>query len=159
VRFRLPADSRGDTDLRSISDALQGANGTRRVHANPVTGSILVLHRGPASTEEFTEVLRSRGFEVDDRTNGRREKASGQREDLAAGIESAVRDLNARVERATDGRMDLRTVVPLALLTGGLIKLMFDENWKAVPPYVLLYYAFDTYWKLNDRSAGRRNKR
>jgi hypothetical protein len=145
--------------LRSISDALEAANGSRRVRANPVTGSILVLHRGPAATEEFTEALRSHGFEVDDRTNGRREKGSGSREDLTVGIESAVRDLNARVERATDGRMDLRTVVPLALLTGGLIKLMFDENWKAVPPYVLLYYAFDTYWKLNERSASRRTRR
>jgi hypothetical protein len=37
----------------------------------------------------------------------------------------------------------------------GLIKLLTDKDWKAVPPYVLLYYAFDTYWKLHDRSAGK----
>ena len=104
-------------------------------------------------------MFRSRGFEVDDRTGGGREKDSGPREDLSVDIESAVRGLNSRVERATDGRMDLRTVVPLALLAGGLIKVMFDENWKAIPPYVLLYYAFDTYWKLNERSASRRTRR
>jgi hypothetical protein len=159
VRFRLPTESRGDAELQSVSDALRGANGTRRVLANPVTGSVLVLHREPVGTEKFSEALRSHGFEVDDRTNGGRAKRSGPREDLTVDIESAVRDLNARVERATDGRMDLRTVVPLVLLAGGLIKLMFDENWKAIPPYVLLYYAFDTYWKLNERSASRRTRR
>jgi hypothetical protein len=122
-----------------------------------MTGSVLVLHGENGELDRYTNVFSTRGYRVDDHTqNGRAAQQNGAT--VAQRIDSQLRSWNERVEQATDGRMDLRTLVPLTLLGVGVFKLLTDKDWRAVPPYVLLYYAFDTYWKLHDRSgnsAGR----
>lgn len=156
VRFRMPEGHRSASELRGVREALLAMDGTKGVQANPVTGSVLILHGADGHVERYADVFRNRGFAVEDKTDNRNGR-NPQPRSIAREIDDRLRDWNERVTQATDNRMDLRTLVPLALLGVGLIRLLYDRDWKAVPPYVLLYYAFDSYWKLHDRSAGREN--
>ncbi|MFM6157086.1 MAG: hypothetical protein ACKO3K_19875 [Cuspidothrix sp.] len=68
----------------------------------------------------------------------------------ATGVRNAVFLLNKRVERATDGTVDLRFMFPLALGILSVRQLTIKGlQLDIIPWYVLAWYAFDSFLKLN----------
>ena len=70
-------------------------------------------------------------------------------------FDSAIADLNQRVLELTNGIVDLRFVLPVGLGTLAVLQLMtFGWQFEVVPWFVLAYFAFDSFIKLNSFSDG-----
>jgi hypothetical protein len=151
IRLRLDRDHRRPEQLSQLRHALRGQPGVRDVEVNETTGSVLIHHApGAVSAHGLAAVLGDLGVVI----QGLAGDEAGKSE-TARGVESALGDLNRRVATATGGKADLKIIVPGAFLAWGLWRLAADVGsfFTAVPGYVLLYYAFDTYTKLHHMPA------
>lgn len=147
IRLRLDKAHRQVGRMGQVRHALQRQPGVRAVEVNETTGSVLIHHDPGAITgDDLAQVLGDIGVLI----AGLQSDESG-RSDTARAVESALGDLNRRVATASGGKFDLKIVIPGTFLTLGLWKLATDVGsfFTAVPGYVLLYYAFDTYTKLH----------
>jgi hypothetical protein len=72
----------------------------------------------------------------------------------ATGVLDALTDLDHRVSQLTGGKVDLKLLVPI-----GLGLLAIRQIWLnglglgVVPGYVLLWYTFDSFYKLHQRKT------
>ncbi|WP_414566719.1 MULTISPECIES: DUF5132 domain-containing protein [unclassified Anabaena] len=123
-------------------------------------GMALSARMGQVVTEA-SEALERIAAEVNpDLTTNGREKFSSRTSQqtftdgksvIAQDLENLMSDINADVNRMTNGVADLRLLAPLALglfAIGQLIKqgLKFEE----IPWYILAWFAFDAFIKLNN---------
>ena len=75
---------------------------------------------------------------------------------LARVINVRLRLLDRRLRRATGDRLDLRTIVPIAFASLALREIMLNSaRLPTIPWYVLLWYAFDSYLRLQDSPTGQ----
>ena len=83
--------------------------------------------------------------------NGRDEGPSR----LARVINVRLRLLDRRLRHATGDRVDLRTIVPIGFAGLALREVIVNSaRLPAIPWYVLLWYAFDSYLRLQDTPTG-----
>jgi len=70
----------------------------------------------------------------------------------ATGLMDALTDLDSRLARLTGGRVDIKLLVPvgLGILAARQIATV-GLGLGQVPGYVLLWYAFDSFYKLHQR--------
>lgn len=70
---------------------------------------------------------------------------------VSAQVKGVMATVNQRVNRLTEGSVDLRFLVPLMLAVLALRRLITKEagGMKSAPWYVLAWYAFDSFMKLN----------
>ena len=74
---------------------------------------------------------------------------------LARVINVRLRLLDRRLRRATGDRVDLRTIVPIGFAGLALREIVVNSaRLPAIPWYVLLWYAFDSYLRLQDTPTG-----
>lgn len=65
-------------------------------------------------------------------------------------LKDSLGTANMNVSRSTRGFIDLRMMVPLGFLGAAVWKMRGTKEWLLeVPPYVLLWYAWDSYMKLH----------
>jgi hypothetical protein len=138
--------------MQHIANFLEAQPHITQVRTNFQQGSILIYHHGTA--ESFANVLATLGdigIVFADIT---------QRNTLVAiGITNTVTNLNQRVGRATDGTVDLRFLFPLGLSMLAVRQLMIKGlQLEIIPWYVLAWYAFDSFLKLNHVSQGVRSQ-
>jgi hypothetical protein len=118
------------------------------VEVNERTGSVLVHHDSQDGTLEsinsaVAEVA-SEIFEI------AAEEEFPAVSTMAAYLRNRVRKLNSSVSHATDHKLDLRSGVPLFLLGASALRLVREGAfWGEVPAFVLFYYAWDSFLKLN----------
>jgi Heavy metal associated domain 2 len=145
LRFKLPNAQRSQERINGIA-AVLGEADVRGVETNLQTGSVLV-HYDPATTttEELFEVLGGLGL-----TPVYGSGAAGAPESRpAARVVTAADQLNSRVARATSG-VDLRLLVPLGLGALSARQALRDTGGLSKAPwYVLAWYSFDSFIKLN----------
>ncbi|MGF1478564.1 MAG: DUF5132 domain-containing protein [Cyanophyceae cyanobacterium] len=104
--------------------------------------------------ERFEDVVAEAQAELDEEAQAFPPRRVPQETSEVAGeILKAASELNAQVGRLTQGQLDLRLLVPLGLGTLALRQLLvrglqLDE----LPWYVLAWYAFDSFTKLNNES-------
>jgi hypothetical protein len=68
-------------------------------------------------------------------------------------VKWVFRDVNLRLAERTGGRWDLRSVMPAALGVLAVRQLINDfGNWGTAPWWVLAWYAFDSFYKLNQQA-------
>jgi hypothetical protein len=136
----------------------------KAVATNAVTGS-MVVHYDPAqrSTGDILALLRDIGVIVADVAHAGDESVvdiagelSGEEAEpvghsrTALTMVDAVDDLNARLHRFTGGLVDLKLLFPLSMGAIGVAKVLRDGwQWGEIPAYVLLWYAFDAFYKLH----------
>jgi hypothetical protein len=109
--------------------------GIRSMTANPLTGSILILHETERETIE--KYAADRGiFSLVVNTPARARSA--------VNVSSSVADLDERVRALTSGGMDLRLAVVLALVGSGLYQLV-RGNAGALPWHAAFWYAFNIF--------------
>lgn len=74
----------------------------------------------------------------------------------ATGVITALDDLNQRLSRATGGKLDLKLLFPLTLGALGLCQVLAEGlGLTEIPGYVLLWYAFDSFYKLHEQRPQR----
>jgi hypothetical protein len=72
----------------------------------------------------------------------------------ATGILDAVTDLDHRISELTGGKVDLKVLVPAGLGLMALRQVALNGlGLGQVPGYVLLWYTFDSFYKLHQRKT------
>jgi hypothetical protein len=132
--------------MKRIASVLEAHPQIKQVRTNVQNGSIIIEHdRDNGTFDNVFATLRDLGIIFGDLTQGKSE--------AAAGLSSAVVDLNKQVEQATNGVVDLRFLFPLGLSALAVRKLLAKGlQFETIPWYVLAWYAFDSFIKLHGTS-------
>jgi len=158
MRVRLHRNQRDPAELAQIQHRLAGRDGVSAVATDARTGSVLVTYDHHAlSKDDLKTMLFDVGVIARDVLG-----AEGVPEDLgleaaphsstATGLLDALTDLDQRVSKLTGGRIDIKLLVPAGLGLIGLRQIMTSGLGLAeVPAYVLLWYTFDSFYKLHQR--------
>ncbi|GAX43455.1 hypothetical protein NIES4075_44690 [Tolypothrix sp. NIES-4075] len=146
LRLRVAHSHRQVEKMQHIADVLSANSHINQVKTNVSHGSIVINHDGEdGSLENVLATLKDLGIIFADVTEGNTE--------AAAGISSAVVDLNQRVKQSTHGAFDLRILFPLGLASLSLRQLLNKGlQLEIIPWYVLAWYAFDSFIKLHVNS-------
>jgi Heavy metal associated domain 2 len=143
LRLRVVHSHRQPEKMQRIARALSANSHINRVKTNIYHGSILINHdSNNDSLENVIATLKDLGIVFADVTEGNTE--------AAAGLSSAVADLNQRIKQSTKGAFDLRILFPLGLASLSLRQLLNKGlQLEIIPWYVLAWYAFDSFIKLD----------
>lgn len=155
TRIRVPKSDHRRETMERMRGALEKQPGVTGVEINHDTGSVLVHHdtgafQGDGGGGGLGAVLRDVGIivgglgESEDVTMGAPSEASKR-------VEAALSDLNARVAKATGGKVDVKLLVPASFAGIALWRFLVSPAtfFGEVPGYVLAWYAFDSYNKLH----------
>ncbi len=150
VRLRVPPAHRQQQKITPVVNALKARLEIYRVKTNIPSGSITVLHgRELLTSQDMCIVLQDLGVNLLEVTQGSR-RAISSSSSAAAEVIKTAKNLNQQVKTATDNAIDLRFLFPLGL---GLIAMrqLLVKGWQLelIPWYVLAWYAFDSFLKLN----------
>jgi hypothetical protein len=165
IRVRLEAGQRSPAVLDQIEHALGRKSGVASVSTNARTGSILVYYdEDILSKDDLTAMLsdvgvaalESGGADEASRDRGRGGRAVADHSSGAVSVLDAVTDLDHWISRLTGGKLDLKLLVPAGL---GLLALrqiaLNGVGLGQMPGYVLLWYTFDSFYKLHQRKTAQ----
>ena len=146
LRLRVAPQHRHPQEMQRIAHMLQAQPHVTQVRTNVSSGSVIINHDGQNSTlENVLTTLLDLGVTFADVTEGNSEAA----EDM----KSTIINLNKRFDRATGGEVDLRFLFPLGLSILAVRQVMVKGlELEIIPWYVLAWYAFDSFLKLNSNS-------
>lgn len=152
VRVKLERDELAADSGDELRSALLAMPGIREVQLNRRTGS-LVIRYDPAELDapELIELARAANLlALDalaaDRSAARRMPPS----QIAQRIQRTFGEVDVRLAELTNGRWDLRTVVPFVFGTLAARQILRDFGQVgAAPWYVFAWYAYDSFWKMN----------
>ncbi len=144
MRLRVAQPHRQSGEMERIINTLKAHPQIDRVQMNPQHGSILIHHAGEnGSLNDIFATLKDLGLIFGGMTPYGKSQT-------AAGVTNAVVDLNQRVVKATDGVVDLRVLFPLGLGVLAMRQLLVKGlQFDIIPWYVLAWYTFDSFIKLN----------
>ena len=149
VRLRLPPRHRQQQKIIPLVKALQARLEIYRVRTNIPTGSITILHgRELLSSQDLLLILQDLGVNLVEIT--REPRGSIYSSASAAAVIKTATGLNRQVKTATNEAIDLRFLFPLSLGVLAMRQLIV-KGWQLelIPWYVLAWYAFDSFIKLN----------
>jgi len=163
LRVRLHPEHRQEAVLVKVQQGLLEQHGVSAVTTNARTGSLLVHydhHR--LSREDLLACLYDVGVIARDISG-----AEEIPEDLdlaqsgaevaphsttAVGLMDALTDLDRRLSELTGGKLDVKLLFPLGLGVMALRQIaVAGLGLEQVPGYVLLWYTFDSFYKLHQR--------
>ncbi len=150
IRLRVTPAHRHQQKIAPIVNQLKARLEIYRVKTNIPSGSITVLHgRELLSSQEICTVLQDLGLNLVEVTKEPSISIPRSSSASTTVIKTAT-DLNQRVKTATKDAVDLRFLVPLGF---GILAMrqLAVKGWQLelIPWYVLAWYAFDSFIKLN----------
>lgn len=138
ARIRIPSARGNAAYFERLDRQLAGVAGIDSLQANPVTGSILVLHR-EGLTGLLEQAARQNLFVIAPEKPGL----------LTSRVADRLSRADSSVQRATDGRMDLVGTVALGLTGVGALQML---RGSVLPPAVTLFwYAFGLAYLARNR--------
>ncbi|WP_414549367.1 HMA2 domain-containing protein [Anabaena sp. CCY 0017] len=146
LRLRISPPHRHPREMQSIANVLNAQSYVSQVRTNINSGSMIINHDGKNATlENVLTTLLDLGVTFADITEGNSEAAED--------VKRAVINLNKRFEQATSGEVDLRFLFPLGLSMLAVRQILVKGlQLEIIPWYVLAWYAFDSFMKLNSNS-------
>jgi hypothetical protein len=152
ARLRVPKP-RTPTTVRAVARRIGRAKRVQHVDTNGTTGSLLVSFSADDPIDIIIDDLRSVGLEI---VSAIRPMVGPVRTQSvgATVVRQVMGRANDQMHNMTQGRVDLRLAVPAIYLTLGLRNLLMqrarlrDATW-----YQLLYWAFDSFFKLHQESS------
>jgi hypothetical protein len=167
VRFRLDWLGADPGAARRIAEELGALEGIAEVRVRPRTGSVLCAYEAPLDARAVAELLRElTGVDVRSRADARAaagEPPGGEhpREPGGSSVGRAtaalVQDLDRKVSRATEGRLDLPTLATLGLVGAGALEAFVTRTLPAPPWFILAWWGLEVFAaesKAIERSAG-----
>lgn len=147
LRLRVDPPQRQSRDMHRIASVLNANPQVERVSTNLHSGSITIYHDGKnGSLDNVFATLRDLGVIFVELTEGKTE--------AAAQVSNAIVDLNRRVRQATNGELDIQFLFPLGLGILAVRQLLSKGlQLETIPWYVLAWYAFDSFIKLNGTNS------
>ncbi|MBV9897428.1 MAG: hypothetical protein JO020_24985 [Chloroflexi bacterium] len=161
LRVRLARGADQPHVLQSVKRHMEDRVGVGRVEVSHTTNSVLVHYdRHRHSFDDVLAMLRDVGVVVSQTAKALSEEDLGpapETSTTSAGIVSAVSDLDRRLAQMTGYQVDLRTIFPLTLGALGVLQLARrGVGLGDVPAYVLIWYAFDSFWKFHSHAEPNR---
>ncbi len=161
VRVRVHHAHRHPELLNKVAKELGNKPGIDHVDVNPHSGSVLVHYDNEASSsDDVFGCLRDAGLLVSTVFEGGDELPDlGGGDDsghstTAAGVVGTMSDLDQRLSKLTGRKVDLKLLFPLALGAVGVSSALRNGIGLAeVPAYILIWYAFDSFWKFHREPA------
>ena len=152
VRVKLDREELTDEFSGQLRAALMAMPGVEEVRITSRTGSVAIRY-DPAEldVDGLMELARAANLlaldaMAEDPYASRRPPPSL----TARRIQRTFHEVDVRLAEITNGRWDLRSVVPAAFGMLALRQLLRDAGaFGSAPWYVLAWYAFDSFWKLN----------
>jgi hypothetical protein len=138
----------GADALRAAQQNLARISGVREVRTNQNARSLLVVY--DATSLNLADLMRGMagaGITVASAPPNAKTETEEQGAALAGSITNLFEDVDRRVANLTGGKADLRTLLPVGLGALALREVVAGRAG-AVPWYVLLWYAFDSFIKL-----------
>jgi hypothetical protein len=161
MRVRFARGSITPEALARLQSGVLKVRGVTRCEANRTTGCLLV-HFDEAGFDAGRFSRAVGGLADDRRPRGPAVTAApvrvhdGGPSHLARVINVRLRLLDRRLRRATGDRVDLRTIVPIGFAGLAIREIVVNSaHLPAIPWYVLAWYAFDSYLKLQDSPTGQ----
>ena len=163
MRVRLHHEQRDPAALAEIGRGLSGQAGVASVSTDARTGSVLVNYdRQALSKAMLIDMLYDVGVVARDLLGAEEVPEDLGREQVdrgvaphstgATGVLDAVTDLDHKISELTGGKVDLKLLVPAGLGLLALRQIALNGLGLAqVPGYVLLWYTFDSFYKLHQR--------
>jgi len=153
LRIRLRRTHRHPHVMELARNQLRQHEAVHQVATNDTTGSIVVNY-DPArlSRDSVLGMLKDVGIIAREAAEELLAETPGESKHSAAalGIIAAVNDLDRRLSRATGRNIDLKLVFPASLFALGIRQAATQGlGLSTVPAYVLLWYAFDSFWKFH----------
>ncbi|MEB3337967.1 MAG: hypothetical protein VKJ46_10920 [Leptolyngbyaceae bacterium] len=150
ARLRVAQPQRTAPAMSRLAKALKARPTVQEVRTNLQTGSLLVHYDAQrGNLQDLVATLENCGVVVGqgmERDGSDRPSQSAVAQDLT----DAVSNWNQTIGSATDYKVDLQLLVPLGLAALAIRQVMRNGlELEAAPWYVLAYYAFDTFLKLN----------
>ncbi len=150
IRLRVTPAHRHQQKITPIVNQLKARLEIYRVKTNIPSGSITVLHgRELLSSQEICTVLQDLGVNLVEVTKKPSISVSNS-SNASAAVITTTTNLNQRVKTATKDAVDLRFLVPFGF---GILAMrqLAVKGWQLelIPWYVLAWYAFDSFIKLN----------
>jgi hypothetical protein len=153
IRVKVNRDDLTEHLGSLLQSALAAMPEIDEVRIQPRTGSVTIYYESTAlDVPSLTDRLRTLNLLaldplIDPADSGRRPLS-----ETAAGIHRTFHGVDVRLSELTHGRWDLRSVVPFAFGALALRQFVADAGaFGAAPWYVLAWYAFDSFWKLNEQ--------
>ena len=153
ARLRVPKP-RTPVEMRRMAGRVAKSKRVRNVETNPNTGSLLVSFDPDDPIDMMIEDLRQLGLDVAtlvEQSRQVRTQSTG-----AVVVQRAMSGANAKLHEMTHGHVDLRLAVP-AIYAGLAVRNFLthrarlrDASW-----YQLLYWAFDSFFKLHEEQTVR----
>ena len=153
LRVQVARGRRDAAALRRVQARLEEEPHVGRVRAAPASGS-LVVHYDPRAlgTDDVVAMLLDLGVVVTGVLGGGYPGPLPEagKSTTASGLVAALEDMDRRLSQATGRTIDLKLLVPASLGAIGLVQLMRNGLMLSeVPAFVLLWYAFDSFYKLH----------
>ena len=161
ARLRVPRP-RTPAQVRRTAGRLGRVERVRNVEANPATGSLLVTFDPDDPIDVLIDDLRLLGIVVKSALGGARPLKTQSKG--AVVVRHVMTNANAKLHSLTGGSVDLKLAVPaLYLLLAARNFTRHRARLRDASWYQLLYWAFDSFFKLHEestvRTAGRSNGR
>lgn len=136
VRVRITSMKRDADYFSRLTEYLSPLPGVERVEANPLTGSVLVLHSMDLKSvddlkavADYSQVTGLFKIVVEERSSG----------PLAKNLADTFAALNAQLKASTGGKIDMATLAVLGLIGVGIVQI--SQGAVAVPAITALWYA------------------
>jgi hypothetical protein len=155
MRIRFHKKDLPKETLRAMVDHLGTHEGITHVDTNNTTGSVTIKYGDSKSREQIIGILKDAGVIA-------YKTASILGETLppappsttSMSIMSAIDDIDRRLSKITGANIDLKILFPFTLTALGLRQLfMYGLGLPQIPAYVLLWYAFDSFWKFHSKGT------
>ncbi len=152
LRIRLRRPHRRSGLMQQAQTRLEERPGVQQVETNTTTGSMMVRYDpGTASVDDLLAILKDAGIvALQTASDLGLELPKAGRSTTAVDIVAMMDDLDRRISLLTGRRLDLKLAFPAALFAMGIRQTITKGlGLSQVPGYVLLWYAFDSFWKFH----------
>jgi hypothetical protein len=148
TRLRCPKLRRDRQACEILADALTACEGVREVRVRPYTASVLVLHAPEVTSGELAELARS--VLALERVLGLGERAPRPQDvpelsRLAKIAAAAFRRIDRDVKRASEGSVDLGTLVTALFFGAGALQMASERQVELPPWFNLAWWGYRTF--------------
>jgi Heavy metal associated domain 2 len=152
TRFRLPWLRKDADQANRLADALTTVPGMKEVNIRPYTGTVLCHHQAAGfSLDPVLQVMREQtGVDQVVRPGEpvpvpRLPEGAMSKGIVAHELATMFDELDDDVLRATQGNIDLGTLVTVAFVTAGALQIALSKRVPAPPWFTLGWWGFRTF--------------
>ncbi len=143
LRIKIPSKKKDQEYLSRLKEHFSGLEGIENIEFNPLTGSILIIHR--VSRERIAEYAMANNlFSL----KGLNSYPAG----LQQRISGTFKSMDTQLKTFTGGEIDIGGLAFLVLLGAGIYQISMG-NLTALPWYAAFWYALNVFLKSNSSVA------